>query len=128
MVKHQLQVIQHLTDLLVTIRWLLHGTFQNDPFKAGRDVGKITPGRCDFLPDMHKGDAHGILTVKGYSSGSHLIHSNSQGINITFLIRVIPSGLFGGQIMDRTHQILGDSISRGSSGNSKVRHLYLPAF
>ena len=86
------------SDGIVTATEKCRKYLEQNPMKEF-DIRKITPGRSNILPDMHECDAHGILTVERYSPGSHLIHCNTQGIDIAFFVRIVPSGLFRGQIV-----------------------------
>ena len=93
--------------------------------QAYRYVRGIDPRRDDVLLEMLYGHDHRRLTVEGHPARHHLIHHDTQRIDITLRIAVAASGLLRGGIVYRAHGICRIRIRRDRFRDAEIRHLYL---
>ena len=71
--------------------------------------------------DRHR---NGRISVKRYSSGHHLIHYDTKGINVTLAIHKAVSRLLRGCVMNRSHHIGTDRVGCCGSCDTKVCDFY----
>ena len=69
--------------------------------------------------------SHRGIPVERHTTGNHLIHDNTQGIDIASSVHVTVSGLLRGSVVNRSHHIRVDGVGGGGSGNAEVRYLDL---
>ena len=70
-------------------------------------------------------DGNRGIPVKGNPARHHLVHGNSQRINIALGIGNTAPHLLRGAVMNRSHDICRNRIGIHCLGNAKIRKLYL---
>ena len=68
---------------------------------------------------------HGGFAVEGHPSGHHLIHDDTQGIDVALGVAVTASGLLRGSIMHGTHGVRSIRIGGNGFCDAEIRHLHL---
>ncbi len=68
---------------------------------------------------------HRRIPVKRNTPGHHLIHDDSQRINIAFAVHKPVSGLLRRGIVNGTHNVRADRIGRCRPCDSEIRYLNL---
>ena len=72
---------------------LLLGRLQDDLLKAGVNVRIHLTRRDQLILDMHQGDRHICISFKRNAARHHLIHGDTQRIDVASLVAVTASGL-----------------------------------
>ena len=122
-----LQVVHHLRHGVVATIHTLLGTFQDNLLQAVGNL-RVLAGRLHLLLKMLDGNGHCALPVKGNPARNHLIHGDTQRIDIALGVTVAAPHLLGRAVVHGAHHIGADGIGRGSSGNTEIRKLHLSVY
>ena len=74
---------------------------------------------------MRHGNGHGGVALEGDLTGDHLIHGNSEGIDVAARIAGQALGLFRRDVVDRSHRQRPGRLGGDRPGDAEVRHLHL---
>ena len=69
-------------------------------------------------------DGNGGVAVKRHSSGYHLVHGDTKGIDITLIVRISAAHLLRRAVMYASHNVRTDRIGRSCLCNTKVGKFY----
>ena len=86
--KGMLQILDQLVHIAVSSLCVFLGTFQNDLFKAVRDVRYQLRGRRDLLLQVLHGHLHRGVTVEGNLPCHHLVQRDADGVDVALLVAV----------------------------------------
>ena len=121
-----LQIRNQLRHVGIPAVRTLFRTFQNDMLQAYGNIRRIDPGRHNILLQMLHRHDHCRLSVKRHTSGHHLIHDDTQRIDIALGITVAASGLLRRRVVHGTHGVRRVGIGRYRLCDSKICHFYFP--
>ena len=119
-----LHILQHFRCGGVAVLGVQRHTLENNLFQPQGNVG-IQRGRLGRAAiDMLNGHRHRGFSVKGRPARHHLIHDNTEGIQIRSGIGVAALGLLGRNIVDGAQSLLGQGIALAHNpGNAEVHDL-----
>ena len=105
------------------------GTFHNDAFQTVWDIRHFFCRRFDFFLKVFERHRYRRIAVKRHMSCDHLIHGDTDGVNIALLIHHSASRLLRGRIMHRSHNTGADRLCSGRrTRNAKVCDLNFTVF
>ena len=78
-----------------------------------------------YLLEMLDCHRHRCVPVEGNPPGDHLIHDDSQGVNVAAIVHETISRLLRGCVVNGPHHIGADGVGGGRSGNTEIGHLHL---
>ena len=94
-------------------------------FQTHRHIGSVDSGGYDILLQVLHRYHHRGLPVEGHPSGHHLVHDDTQRVNVALGVAVTASGLLRGRIVYRSHGVRRIRIGRDGFGDTEISHLHL---
>ena len=74
---------------------------------------------------MLDGNRHGRIPVKRHTSRHHLIHHNTEGIDVALAVHKSVACLLRRRIMHGAHHIGTDRVAACCTRNTEIRYFYL---
>ena len=119
-----IQGVQHLSSAGVTVvRALCHGPL-GDLHKAVGHIGGQLLQALGLVRNLLDGHFHHIVRIKGQMSRKHLVHHDTDRVDVAGEVGLVALGLFGADIMDAAHRLAAGKLvlSAGDAGNAEVHH------
>ena len=125
-----IHVIKHGSGRQIPIIGCQGHCLANDLLQARGDIGIILRRLLGATVDMLNSNIHRCIAIIGNPSCNHLIHHNTQGINIRAVIHPAALGLLRRDIMHRPQRFRGQStgISGSNLCNTEISHLHRTVF
>ena len=73
---------------------------------------------------MLDGNRHGRIPVKRHTSRHHLIHHNTEGIDVALAVHKSVARLLRGRIVHRAHHIRTDRVAARRARDTEIRYFY----
>ena len=119
-----IHILQHLSSGSVAVVNLQCHGLHDDLLQTAGDIGIQNRGHHRTAVDVLNGNRHRGITVIGRSACHHLIHHDTQRIDIGTGIHPATLGLLGADVVYAAQCFLGEGIALGHHpGDTKVRNL-----
>ena len=93
------EILYQLISIRIPVGLELAGGFHNDPLERRRDTWLEFPRRSDLLIYVFQCNRYRVITVERHLSGEHLVHNDTQRVDIRTFIYIISPCLLRREIM-----------------------------